>query len=105
MLSFFRGVTTTSCMPRGFVPNLILIIERQAYAMIKNRSCGAKTWGAGGGGVRLRSVGACVRWLLRLESRVGASGAWEEGAELGRRLLGLNGEAGYVQKEVAGLGY
>ena len=27
MLSVFRGVTTTSCIPRGFVPNLILIIE------------------------------------------------------------------------------
>ena len=27
MLSFFRGVTTTSCMPREFGPNLILIIE------------------------------------------------------------------------------
>ena len=67
-------------------------------------SCGAKT-GAGGDGVRLRSVGACVRWLLRLASRVGASGAREEGAELGRRLLGLNGEAGCVQKEAAGLAY
>ena len=27
MLSFFHGVTITSCMPHGFVPNLILIIE------------------------------------------------------------------------------